>query len=52
MAILGWTGSRQFERAIRDYAKKVNRCLYYIVVKPIVMFTFSILSLGERHVRQ
>lgn len=22
-AVLGWTGSRQFERALRDYAKKV-----------------------------
>ncbi|CAO3629478.1 unnamed protein product [Mucor hiemalis] len=26
LAILGWTGSRQFERSIRDFAKKV---LYY-----------------------
>lgn len=27
-AVLGWTGSRQFERALRDYAKRV--CIVYL----------------------
>lgn len=30
-AILGWTGSRQFERSLRDYAKKVIIALFFLV---------------------